>query len=90
MSKSIFINLCKSRGVSTENAKKAWDKIKFLAQYIKKNWDEIEELEYMSQDKKLELRRFAAEKGTEYTPDELEELVKFICLVKRNIKDWEE
>ena len=79
------MNLCQKNGVPIENAKKAWNKIQLLSEHIKKNWDDIEVLEYMSQDKRLKLRQLAAEKGTEYTPKELDELVDFIILVKHSI-----
>lgn len=85
MSKIVFMNLCQKNGVPIENAKRAWNKIQQLSEHIKKNWDSIELLEYMSPDKRLKLRQFAAEKGTEYTPKELDELVDFILLVKHSI-----
>jgi len=89
MSKTIFMNFCRERGVSKENAKNAWEKLQFLVNHIKENWDDITRLEYMPQDKRLELRRYAAEQGTEYTPAELDDLINFISLVKKDIKSWD-
>ena len=90
MFKSKFMNICNKNGVTTENAKKAWEKIKYLAEHIEKNWDDMERLEFMSQEKRLQLREIAAEKGTEYTPRELDELVDFIILIKKTVKDWKD
>ena len=90
MSKTIFLNLCKKNGVPKENATKAWEKLKFLAEHIKNNWEDFQALDYLTPDKILKLRTCAAEKGTEYTPNEIKELLNFVSIVKKHIDRWED
>ena len=86
MDKQEFFSRCKHCGISPSNALQAWNKIQKLEGHIKKNWKVFELMQKYPKDKRLKLREYAAERGFEYTPDELNNLIEFIGLIQENMK----
>ena len=86
MGKEEFVSRCLQHGIKEETADKAWHKLQDLEKHILNNWESFEKLQKYSKDKKLRLREYAAERGFEYTPDELDKLIKVIGTVQRNME----
>jgi hypothetical protein len=85
MSEQDFIKKCEENGISQINAKQAWEKLQILECHIKNNWALFENLQKYEKNQRLDLRRFAAEKGFEYTTKEVDELIEIIGLIQKNI-----
>jgi DNA relaxase NicK len=85
MPKENFINICLKNGISIENAKMIWDKFQDLEYYINTHWDICENLQKMSQKEQLNIRQIAAEKGIEWTPQEIKKMIDFLSVVQNGM-----
>ena len=87
MGKDEFLLKCLEHGIPPENAAEAWRKLQTLEDHIRKNWKVFKIMQQYPKGKRLKLREFAAEHGYEYTPDELDKLIKTIGLIQENMDD---
>ena len=87
--KKIFLEVCHDYDIPLENAERAWEKLEFLKEYIKKYWSRCKDMQFYSTEERLKLRTSAAEAGMEITPSDLDRLIDILGTVQDGINEWE-
>lgn len=82
-----FIQTCLSHGIPIENAEKAWKKLKSLKTKISTHWDHFEQLREKEPAERLKLREVAAERGIEWTPAEVDDLIEIIGIIQDQMNE---
>jgi len=87
--KKIFLEACQEHNIPVDNAERAWEKLAFLKQYIRKHWNKCKDMQHYSKKERLKLRENAAEIGMEITPNDLDRLIEILGRVQDGINEWE-
>lgn len=86
LNKDLFISRCIAQGISLTNAEKAWNKVISIEKHIQANTKLYSDMQHYSREERLKLREAAAEVGYEFTPNEVDDAIRAIGIIQKNVE----